>query len=292
MAAIVDEYVGDSSFLDGNVDSNGVSLNKQSVQEIHKSPEFIQDKNFGLKGIFLIDNGLIFLLIIFAIGSYFSYGWIRKFSARSEHMSDNPKTKFSERLNLWNNMDENSNEKIKFLSKFNGDKELAKWAFIREVDKENTKATMPLKNLLLVAETSFPDPIKKILSGDFSFWGGFFLLVIFPNLIFKVLIANGDLNGEDLRYALAFYLLFSIIAVGLLFIAALRMLKENKKFSRIAIGLVALSAISIIYNGPTALEAITKVTTEEKIQRWKKSIEKNFDGSSSGFGSSGFGSSK
>jgi len=78
-------------------------------------------------------------------------------------------------------------------------------------------------------------------------------LVIFPNLIFKGLTASGDLNVENLKYALAFYLLFSIIAVGLLFIAARRMLKENKKFSRIAIGLVALSAISIIYNGPTAL---------------------------------------
>ena len=243
---------GDFSFL-GNVDSNGASLNKQSVQEIHKSPAFIQDKNFGLKEIFLMDNGLIFLLIIFAIGSYFSFRWVRKFSVRSKHMSDNPETKFSKRLNLWNNLDENSNEKIKFLSRFNGDQELAKWAFIREVDKENTKALSPLKNSLFVAEISFPEPVKKILSGDFSFWGGFVLLVIFPNLIFKVLTASGDLNGENLKYALAFYLLFSIIAVGLLFIAARRMLKENKKFSRIAIGLVALSAISIIYNGPTAL---------------------------------------
>ena len=243
---------GDWSWLD-SVDSNDASLNKQSVQEIHKSPEFIQDKIFGPKGVFLMDDGLIFLLIIFAIGSYFSFRWVRKFSVRSKHMSDNPETKFSKRLNLWNNLDENSNEKIKFLSRFNGDQELAKWAFIREVDKENTKALSPLKNSLFVAEISFPEPVKKILSGDFSFWGGFVLLVIFPNLIFKVLTASGDLNGENLKYALTFYLLFSIIAVGLLFIAARRMLKENKKFSRIAIGLVALSAISIIYNGPTAL---------------------------------------
>ena len=250
---------GDYSFLEGNVDSNGVSngyganLNKQSVQEIYKNPEFVQHKNFGFKGMFLMDNGLIFLLIICAIGSYFLFRWMRKFSARSKHMNDNPEIKFSERLNLWNNMDENSNEKIKFLSRFNGDQELAKWAFIREVDKENTRALSPLKNPLLVAEISFPEPIKKILSGDFSFWGGFVLLVIFPNLIFKVLTASGDLNGENLKYALAFYLLFSIIAVGLLFIAARRMLKENKKFSRIAIGLVALSTISIIYNGLTVL---------------------------------------
>ena len=54
-------------------------------------------------------------------------------------MSEKIETKFTERLNLWNSLDDSSNEKIKFLARFDGNHELAKWAFIREVDEEDTR---------------------------------------------------------------------------------------------------------------------------------------------------------
>jgi uncharacterized membrane protein YgcG len=198
-------------------------------------------------------------------------------------MSDEIETKFSERLILWESLEDNSNEKIKFLARFNGDNELAKWAFIREVDESSSTKRLPQKTIKLINHKSLPNPVRRVLSGNFPFWGGFVFLVIIPNIVFKSLTAGGNLSGTELRYALTFYLLFSILSVGLLFLSARRMVVEEKKFAKIAMVLVGLSAISVVYNGPIAIEVITS-------QKSLNTRSSNFNSGTSGFGSGGFGS--
>ena len=112
------------------------------------------------------------------------------------------------RLNLWNSLDDSSNEKIKFLARFDGNHELAKWAFIRSVDEEDTKVSPISRKLTASVPEMLPKPARKPLAGDLSFLGGYLFLIIIPNLVLKAQCVTDILI---MRYTLCTFCLVFVV---------------------------------------------------------------------------------
>ena len=169
-------------------------------------------------------------------------------------MTDRSDTEYSERMTLWNSLSDTSNDKIKYLAMFDGDEEKAKWAFIRDGMKLERQTKFSASKFFDKSMKSSPTFAKKILSGDIPFWRSYLALILVPNILFKVLLANQSLSLSALKAALSVYYLLSIVAVILLTASALKLQKETNKYAKIALGLMLLSVGSIIYQTPSAVD--------------------------------------
>lgn len=169
-------------------------------------------------------------------------------------MTESSETKYSERLKLWNSLSDTSNDKIKYLALFDGDEEKAKWAFIREGIKSTHWTKFSAPKFFDMSVESSPTFAKKILSGNIPFWRSYLALIVAPNILFRVLLADQSLSLSALKAALSGYYLLSAVAVILLTASALKLQKEANKYAKIALGLMLLSVGSIIYQTPSAVD--------------------------------------
>ena len=122
-------------------------------------------------------------------------------------MTESSETKYSERLELWNSLSETSNEKIKYLALFDGDEEKAKWAFIREGTKSTHWTRFSAPTFFDMYLESSPTFAKKILSGNIPFWRSYVALIVAPNILFRVLLADQSLSLSAFKAVLSVYYL-------------------------------------------------------------------------------------
>ena len=181
-------------------------------------------------------------------------------------MTESSETKYSERLELWNSLSDTSNDKIKYLAMFDGDEEKAKWAFIREGTKPTHWTKFSAPKFFDMSVESSPTFAKKILSGNIPFWRSYLALIVAPNILFRVLLADQSLSLSALKAALSGYYLLSAVAVILLTASALKLQKEANKYAKIALGLMLLSVGSIIYQTPSMINVFS---TSEKSNQSK-----------------------
>ena len=181
-------------------------------------------------------------------------------------MTESSETKYSERLELWNSLSDTSNDKIKYLAMFDGDEEKAKWAFIREGTKPTHWTKFSAPKFFDMSVESSPTFAKKILSGNIPFWRSYLALIVAPNILFRVLLADQSLSLPALKAALSGYYLLSVVAVILLTASALKLQKEANKYAKIALGLMLLSVGSIIYQTPSMINVFS---TSEKSNQSK-----------------------
>lgn len=181
-------------------------------------------------------------------------------------MTESSETKYSERLKLWNSLSDTSNDKIKYLALFDGDEEKAKWAFIREGTKPTHWTKFSAPKFFDMSVESSPTFAKKILSGNIPFWRSYLALIVAPNILFRVLLADQSLSLPALKAALSGYYLLSVVAVILLTASALKLQKEANKYAKIALGLMLLSVGSIIYQTPSMINVFS---TSEKSNQSK-----------------------
>ena len=181
-------------------------------------------------------------------------------------MTESSETKYSERLKLWNSLSDTSNDKIKYLALFDGDEEKAKWAFIREGIQSTHWTKFSAPKFFDMSVESSPTFAKKILSGNIPFWRSYLALIVAPNILFRVLLADQSLSLPALKAALSGYYLLSVVAVILLTASALKLQKEANKYAKIALGLMLLSVGSIIYQTPSMINVFS---TSEKSNQSK-----------------------
>lgn len=185
-------------------------------------------------------------------------------------MTESSETKYSERLELWNSLSDTSNDKIKYLAMFDGDEEKAKWAFIREGRKPTHWTKFSAPKFFDMSVESSPTFAKKILSGNIPFWRSYLALIVAPNILFRVLLADQSLSLPALKAALSGYYLLSVVAVILLTASALKLQKEANKYAKIALGLMLLSVGSIIYQTPSVINVFS---TSEKSNQSKNDAQ-------------------
>ena len=181
-------------------------------------------------------------------------------------MTGSSETKYSELLELWNSLSDTSNDKIKYLAMFDGDEEKAKWAFIRDGVKPERKTKFSLPKFSVTSTEQSPTFAKKIISGDIPFWRSYLALIVVPNILFKVLLANQSLTVSGLKAVLSLYYVLSMVAVILLTASAFKLHKEANKYAKIALGLMLLSVGSIIYQTPSVINVFS---TSEKSNQSK-----------------------
>ena len=172
-------------------------------------------------------------------------------------MTKNSDNLQSERMTRWNSLSDTSNDKIKYLAMFDGDEEKAKWAFIRDGVKLERQTKFFAPKFFNMSEESSPTFAKKILSGNLPFWRSYVALIVVPNILFKVLLADQSLTLSGLKAALSVYYLLSIVAVILLTASAFKLHKEANKYAKIALGLMLLSVGSIVYQTPSVIDVFS-----------------------------------
>ena len=191
------------------------------------------------------------------------------------------KTKsFTEALKRWENLAENSEEKLHYLAIYDGDREKAKWAFLRDKTEQKIAQSRSseepasigskpdvtkgfVKRFELQLNKLFnglPIPIKNLMDGNCRFWVLWFGLVFFPNIAFKVitLAPQFDQDPSFARMTINTFCVFSILAFFILIKSFLKMTSRGERFRQVAAIILLITLVNFLISFPSIVNINSK----------------------------------
>lgn len=187
------------------------------------------------------------------------------------------KTKsFTAALKRWESLADNSEDKLHYLAIHDGDREKAKWAFLR--DKTEQKVVHSRSSEEFASISSRPDvtkgfvkkfelqlnklfnglplPIRNLTDGNCRFWALWLGLVLFPNIAFKTIMLAPQFHQDPsfARMTINTFCVFSILAFVILIKSFLKMTSRGEKFRQFAAIILLVTLANFLLNLPLIVE--------------------------------------